>query len=67
MFLFLFAAFFGVFALNIVLGAYGGASFLNDVHEMLVLFAAVICFAIAVLKREAARRAENQREGRHEG
>ncbi|NRA99294.1 MAG: hypothetical protein HRU32_05635 [Rhodobacteraceae bacterium] len=45
----LFLAFFG----NVLLGAMTGSPILNDVSEMLLLFAASIAFVAAILKREA--------------
>lgn len=50
----LFAAFFG----NVMLGAFSGSPILNDVQEMLLLFAASIAFVAAILKREAQAKAE---------
>jgi hypothetical protein len=43
---------FGIFCADIFLGAFTGTSFLNDVQEMLVLFATTIAFVVAVLRRE---------------
>ena len=43
---------FGVFAMNVVIGSFTRAPFLNDVSEMLVLLAAVILFVTAILKNE---------------
>ncbi len=60
MFLLLAAVLFGAFGLNVVLGAFGGTEFLNDVNEMLLLLAAVIIFVVAALKSEAARRDKNR-------
>ena len=45
--------FFTVFFLNVVLGAFGHKAPLNDIHEMLTLFAAAVFFAAAVLQLEA--------------
>ncbi len=56
MFLLSAAVLFAVFALNVAMGAFAGNPFLGDVGEMLVLFAASIAFVVAVLKREAARK-----------
>ena len=53
-------ALFSVFVANVVLGAFANASFLGDVGEMLVLFAASLCFVVAILKREAAAKENNQ-------
>lgn len=44
---------FGIFAGNVVLGSTLRISFLGDVGEMLVLFAAAICFVVAILQKEA--------------
>ena len=41
---------------NVALGAFAGNAFLGDVGEMLVLFAAVILFVVAILKKEADRK-----------
>lgn len=54
MFLILSAVIFLIYIANVVLGATSGAPFVGDVSEMLLLFAAVIAFVIAVLQREAA-------------
>lgn len=52
--LFLAAALMALFVANVALGAFAQSSFLGDVGEMLVLFAACIAFVIAVLARERA-------------
>ena len=44
---------FGIFAGNVVLGSTLRIFFLGDVGEMLVLFAAAICFVLAILQKEA--------------
>ena len=44
---------FGVFVGNVVLGSTLRIFFLGDVGEMLVLFAAAICFVVAILQTEA--------------
>ncbi len=44
--------FFGVFCADVLIGAFKVASFLSDVQEMLVLFAATIAFVVAILRRE---------------
>ena len=54
MFLIISAIIFAIYIANVVLGATGGAAFVGDVSEMLLLFASVIAFVIAVLQREAA-------------
>lgn len=56
MFLFLAALLFGAFGLNVGMGAFGDAAFLNNVQEMLLLLAAVIVFVVAALKSEAYRK-----------
>ena len=60
MFLLMAAVLFGAFGLNVMMGAFAGAAFLNDVNEMLLLLAAVITFVVAALKSEAARRNKNR-------
>lgn len=52
------ALLFGIFGLNVALGAFGGAAFLGNVSEMLLILASVTAFVVATLKREAARRNE---------
>lgn len=47
---------FAVYFSNVALGAFAGTAFLGDVGEMLVLFAAVILFVVAILKKEADRK-----------
>lgn len=47
---------FGVFVINVVMGALMNNGFLTDVMEMLLLFAASILFVAAILKREAAQK-----------
>ncbi len=47
---------FGVFVINVAMGALAGMRFLTDVTEMLLLFAASIAFVAAILKQEAARK-----------
>ena len=59
MFLILSVVIFAVCIANVFLGATGGSPFVGDVSEMLILFAAVIAFVIAVLQREAAERNQN--------
>lgn len=46
----LFAAFFA----NVALGAFARAAFLDDVGEMLLLFAATLMFVVGILQRERA-------------
>lgn len=45
---------FGLYVGNVVLGAVSGAPILDDVQEMVLLFAAAIAFTAAILQREAA-------------
>lgn len=47
---------FSVFFVNVALGAFAGAAFLSDVGEMLVLSIASVLFVVAILKKEADRR-----------
>jgi high-affinity Fe2+/Pb2+ permease len=54
MFLGIAAAVFGAFFLNVLLGASGIGTYLNDVSEMLFLLVAVLFFVAAILKKEAA-------------
>lgn len=44
---------FAVFFANVALAAFGGGAYLDDLTEMLALFAAVIFFVMGVLGREA--------------
>lgn len=55
MFLALSGIFFATMFANVVMGTLGMSIFLTDVQEMLVLFAAAICFVVDILKREARR------------
>lgn len=59
MFLAVSIAIFVIYFSNVALGAFAGAAVFGDVGEMLVLFAAVICFVVAILQKEAARKKEN--------
>lgn len=54
MFLIVALALFVIFVTNVFLGATGGAQFLGDVGEMLLLFGASLAFVVAILKREAS-------------
>ncbi len=45
---------FVVFAVNVGLGSFADASFLNDVGEMLLLLAVAVLFVVAILQKEAA-------------
>ncbi len=47
------AILFAIFAASVVAGAWGTSPFLTDIWQMLILFAAVIAFVVAVLRREA--------------
>lgn len=47
---------FVVFAVNVGLGSFADASFLNDVGEMLLLLAVAVLFVVAILQKEAASR-----------
>jgi hypothetical protein len=53
---------FVVYFTNVALGAFAGSAFLGDVGEMLVLFAAVILFVVAILQKEADRKRKNDSE-----
>ncbi len=60
------AILFGVFVLNVFLGATSRTHFMGDVQEMIVLFAASIAFVAAILRREAReqeRKSENPQGG----
>lgn len=54
-------ALFIVFFANVVLGALTGSPILGDVPEMLILFAASICFVAAILRREAEARSTDNK------
>lgn len=45
---------FVVFAINVGLGSFADASFLNDVGEMLLLLAVTVLFVVAILQKETA-------------
>lgn len=45
---------FGVFVVNVALGASSNSAFLTDVQEMMVLLAVAVLFVIAILQKEAA-------------
>jgi hypothetical protein len=45
---------FGLYFLNVSLGAFGDAALLGDVSEMLLLAVSGFSFVVAILKREAA-------------
>lgn len=48
------ALFFAAFLASVIGGAFSLGFRLGDVPEMLTLFAAVICFVVGILGREAA-------------
>jgi len=48
---------FAVFFSNVVAGATGVGQFLSDVGEMLTLFAACVCFVLAMLAHERSAKA----------
>ena len=50
---------FAIYFANVALGAFAGTTFLGDVGEMLVLFAASILFVVAILQKEADRKNQN--------
>jgi len=52
------ALLYGASFLNVVLGAFFQAAVLNDVQEMLVMFAASLAFVVGILTRE--RRAQDK-------
>ncbi len=56
MYLWVSAALFAVFILNVLLGSLGIKPNLGNVPEMLTLLAAVIFFVLEILRREAADR-----------
>ncbi|MDJ1016700.1 MAG: hypothetical protein QNJ35_09335 [Paracoccaceae bacterium] len=63
MFLIIAVLLFGIYIANVVMGAMPNMSpFVGDVQEMLILFAASIAFVIAVLRREAAEKNNENRE-----
>jgi len=43
-----------VFAINVSLGSFADASFLNDVGEMLLLLAVAVLFVVSILQKETA-------------
>lgn len=50
------AILFLIFIANVAIGAFSGSPVFGDVSEMLILFAASICFVAAILRREAQAR-----------
>ena len=46
------AALFVAYMANVTVGAMTGTPFLNNVHEMLLLWGVSIAFVVAILKRE---------------
>ena len=53
MFMIISVALFGIFVLNVSMGAFGSGVFLNDVPEMLLMAASAAFFVAAILVREA--------------
>ena len=53
---------FAIFFLNVALGAFADSAFLGDVGEMLVLFFATVLFVVAILKKEADRKTNDDSE-----
>ncbi|TRD19737.1 hypothetical protein [Palleronia caenipelagi] len=51
---------FAVFVGDVVIGATSGSSYLSDVQQMLVLFAASIAFTVAILRAEGKAKAAKQ-------
>lgn len=47
------AILFLIFLANVLVGAVAGAPMFGDVAEMIILFAASICFVAAILRSEA--------------
>ena len=62
MFLLVAAGLFGLYVLNVVLGALADAAVLDNTGEALSLFAASIAFTIAILKRETAAQRQRSEE-----
>lgn len=54
--------FFLLFFANVTMGAFGGGVVLDDVPEMLTMFASALLFTVGVLQREAAEKREIRRE-----
>jgi hypothetical protein len=54
------AILFAAYVLDVVLGATSGASFLGDVGELSVLFAASVAFVAEIVRREAKARNADQ-------
>ncbi|MEM9393165.1 MAG: hypothetical protein AAGA38_04865 [Pseudomonadota bacterium] len=61
MFLILAAVFFGIYVTNVFLGATSSSAFMGDVAEMVTLFIAAIFFTVAILKREAAAKSQDNK------
>ena len=59
MFLILSGILFGIFFVNVLMGSLGGAAYLGDIGEFLVLLATAICFTVAILKYEAKAKAQS--------
>lgn len=49
---------FGIFVLNVSMGAFGAGSFLGDVPEMLLMTGSALFFVAAILVREAKAKAK---------
>jgi uncharacterized membrane protein len=67
MFAFVGAVLFAIFIANVVIGAFGGTQFLDDVKEMLVLFASSLAFVVLILQREAAATSETNKTNEPKG
>jgi hypothetical protein len=50
-------ALFGIFVLNVSMGAFGSGAFLEDVSEMLLMVSSAVFFVAAILVREAKAKA----------
>jgi hypothetical protein len=57
MFMGISVALFGVFVLNVSLGAFGSGAFFGDVSEMLLMATSAAFFVAAILVREAKAKA----------
>lgn len=54
---------FGIFFVNVVMGAFQASPFMGDVAEMLTLLASAVLFVVAILGREADRDRKNTEGG----
>ncbi len=63
MFLILSGILFVIFFGNVLMGSLGGATYLGDIGEFLVLLATAICFTVAILKSEANNKAQSAEPG----